>query len=160
MEYRRINAPEIEAVWELQKLYKAEIGEDEPSDVLKAHLAEAIKKGTILFFGAWEEDILVGCCSVTVGFSTFDYMPSGVFEDFFIRSEYRHRGIARQLVQVAYHESGVSSLTVGCADCDVELYQSLGFSIPLGNLMAFEEKIVEEDMRQRYEHCHQKSERK
>ena len=61
-----------------------------------------------------------------------------MFEDFYIRVDYRHRGIARQLVQFAYQESGVSSLTVGCADCDVPMYQALGFSIPLGNLLAFE----------------------
>ena len=47
-------------------------------------LKDAISKGEILFFGAWEGDALVGCCSITVGFSTFDYMPSGKFEDFFI----------------------------------------------------------------------------
>lgn len=47
-------------------------------------LKDAISKGEILFFGAWEGDALVGCCSITVGFSTFDYMPSGTFEDFFI----------------------------------------------------------------------------
>jgi len=28
-------------------------------------------------------------------------------------------------------------LTVGCADCDVEMYRSLGFDIPLGNMLAF-----------------------
>ncbi len=137
MEYRRINATEIDALWELQKQYKSEIDEDEPDDAAKNQLAEAIDRGLILFFGAWEEKKLVGCCSITVGFSTFDYMPSGVFEDFYICTDYRHRGIARQLVQFAYGESDVSSLTVGCADCDVEMYQSLGFSIQLGNLLAF-----------------------
>ena len=62
----------------------------------------------------------------------------GVFEDFYIVPEYRHKGIARQLVRFAYQESGVGSLTVGCADCDVKMYLSLGFTIPLGNLLAFE----------------------
>ena len=80
---------------------------------------------------------MIGCCSVTVGFSTFDYAASGVFEDFYIRPEYRHQGIARKLVQYAYQESGVNSLTVGCADCDVAMYRSLGFGISLGNLLAF-----------------------
>ena len=111
MEYRKVNSSDIDDLWELQKQYKMEIGED---------------------------DKLIGCCSVTVGFSTFDYMPSGVFEDFYICPGYRHKGLARQLVQFAYRESGVSSLTVGCADCDVQMYQSLGFSIPLGNLLALE----------------------
>jgi GNAT superfamily N-acetyltransferase len=137
MTYRKINASEIDALWELQKEYKAEIGEDEPDNTGKKNLADAISKETILFYGVWKENSLIGCCSVTVGFSTFDYMPSGVFEDFFIRSAYRHQGIARQLVEFAYRESGVSSLTVGCANCDVQMYQSLGFTIALGNLLAF-----------------------
>ena len=137
MTYRKINASEIDALWELQKEYKAEIGEDEPDNTGKKNLADAISKETILFYGVWKENSLIGCCSVTVGFSTFDYMPSGVFEDFFIRSAYRLQGIARQLVEFAYRESGVSSLSVGCADCDVQMYQALGFTITLGNLLAF-----------------------
>ena len=137
MTYRKISASEIDALWELQKEYKAEIGEDEPDNTGKKNLADAISKETILFYGVWKENSLIGCCSVTVGFSTFDYMPSGVFEDFFIRSAYRHQGIARQLVEFAYRESGVSSLTVGCANCDVQMYQALGFTITLGNLLAF-----------------------
>ena len=138
MEYRKVNSSDIDPLWQLQKQYKMEIGEDEPDNKKKDRLADAIDKGSILFFGVWEEDKLIGCCSVTVGFSTFDYMPSGVFEDFYICPGYRHTGLARQLVQFAYRESGVSSLTVGCADCDAQMYQSLGFSISLGNLLAFE----------------------
>ena len=65
-------------------------------------------------------------------------MPSGVFEDFYILPGYRHKGIARQLVLFARRESGVSSLTVCCADCDVPMYEALGFSVPLGNLLAFD----------------------
>ncbi len=138
MNYQKIKISQIDALWELQRLYKAEIGEDEPESEEKARLTKAIYENKIFFYGAWEDNKLIGCCSVTIGFSTFDYMPSGVFEDFYIRPDYRHKGIARRLVQFAYRESGASSLTVGCADCDVEMYQSLGFSIPLGNLLAFE----------------------
>lgn len=138
MNYSKLTVSDIDGLWALQTLYKAEIGEDAPEDACKERLCAAIAKGQIFFFGAWDEDRLIGCCSVTVGFSTFCYQPSGVFEDFYIRADYRHRGIARQLVQFAYQESGVSSLTVGCADCDVPMYQALGFSIPLGNLLAFE----------------------
>ena len=134
-----IGVSQIDALWELQRLYKAEIGEMIPESEEKAHLAKAIAGDKIVFYGALDGDRLVGCCSITIGFSTFDYMASGVFEDFYIRPEYRHKGIARQLVQFAYHESGVSSLTVGCADCDVQMYQSLGFTIPIGNLLAFEQ---------------------
>ena len=138
MEYQRISASRTGELWELQKLYKAEIGEDEPESAGKERLAEAIEAGSILFFGAFDGKALIGCCSVTVGFSTFNYMPSGVFEDFYILPGYRHKGIARQLVLFARRESGVSSLTVGCADCDVPMYEALGFSVPLGNLLAFD----------------------
>ena len=138
MEFRKINSSEIDALWELQKQYKAEIGEEKPDVAAKERLSNAIDQGSILFYGVWEGSALIGCCSVTIGFSTYDYMPSGVFEDFFIVPEYRHQGAARRLVQFAYLESRVSSLTVGCADCDVEMYRSLGFSVSLGNLLAFE----------------------
>ena len=137
MDCRKINSSDADALWELQKQYKSEIGEDEPGAAEKERLANAIDRGMIHFYGVWEENVLIGCCSVTVGFSTFDYMPCGVFEDFFIRPLYRHQGIARRLVDFAYRESGVSSLTVGCADCDVQMYQSLGFTVALGNLLAY-----------------------
>ncbi len=42
------------------------------------------------------------------------------------------------LVQYAYHESGVKSMTVGCVDCDIQMYGALGFSIKLGNLLTWE----------------------
>ena len=138
MEYRRISASELDPLWELQKAYKAEIHEDSPADPDRDRLRDAIEKEQILFYGAWDGERLAGCCSVTAGFSTVNYQRSGVFEDFYIRPEYRHHGMARALVQYAWRESGVSSLTVGCADCDVDMYQALGFSVPLGNLLAFE----------------------
>lgn len=138
MVYKRISASQMDALWELQRLYKNAIGEDEPEAEGKQRLEMAMADDKILFYGVWKDDNLIGCCSITTGFSTFDYMPSGVFEDFYIRPEFRHTGIARQLVQYAYHESGVSSLTVGCANCDVQMYRSLGFSAALGNLLAFE----------------------
>ena len=140
MEYQKIELSHTDQLWELQKAYKAEIGEDEPGDQEYVRLTAAVQKGHITFFGAWDKEALIGCCSITVGFSTFDYSPSGVFEDFFIRPEYRHKGIARQLVRYAYQDSGIRSMTVGCADCDIQMYQALGFSIPLGTLLAFESR--------------------
>ena len=84
MEYRRIVCSEIEALWDLQKRYKAEIGEPEPDSNGKDRLKDAMNSDRILFYGVWINGLLIGCCSVTAGFSTFDYNPSGVFEDFFI----------------------------------------------------------------------------
>ena len=138
MDYQKILPSHIEQLWKLQTAYKAEIEENAPNEQDKGNLLSAMEKNQIVFFGAFDGADLIGCCSVTVGFSTFDYAPSGVFEDFYIRPDYRRRGVARSLVQYAYRESGVSSLTVGCADCDLAMYQALGFRIPLGNLLAFD----------------------
>ena len=138
MEYRRVSASQIDQLWELQTAYKAAVHEDAPDHRDRDRLKAAIEKEQIFFYGAWDDHVLTGCCSVTTGFSTFNYQRSGVFEDFYIVPEYRHQGIARALAEFAYRQSGVSSLTVGCADCDVEMYKALGFSIPLGNLLAYE----------------------
>ena len=138
MNYCRITNDQIKELWKLQKAYKSEIGEDAPSEQDMRALEKAIENEEIEFYGAFDDDALVGSCSVTKGFSTFNYAESGVFEDFYIATEYRHRGIAKDLVKYAYTESGVKSLTVGCADCDVKMYEALGFSISLGNMLAYE----------------------
>ena len=137
MENKRIAGPDVDALWRLQIAYKREIGEEQPTDRDRERLKEAIEADSIRFYGAWDDGVLVGMCSVTTGFSTFDYAPSGVFEDFYLCPAYRHRGAARELLHFAYRDSGVSSLTVGCAECDVPMYKSLGFTVHLGRLLAF-----------------------
>lgn len=121
---------------ELHRMYKADIGEEMPAEADIESLQRAISDGRICFYGAECDGRLVGCCSVCVVYSTFNYAPSGVFEDFYILPEYRHRGIARELANFAYRESGVRSMTVGCADCDLDMYRALGFDIPLGSLLS------------------------
>ena len=138
MECIRVTTDNMVELKILQLGYKQEIGEDRPTNENFDSLCEAISKGQIIFCGCIDEGRLIACCSVTPTYSTFNYQTGGVFEDFYIVPEYRHRGIARQLVKFAYRESGVSALTVGCADCDVQMYRSLGFTVPLGNLLAFE----------------------
>ncbi len=117
---------------------KSAIGEDAPTDANLDSLRSAIEAGAIHFYGAFADGRLVGCCSVSYTWSTFNYSRAGVFEDFYILPEYRHRGIARKLVRFTVAQSGVGSLTVGCADCDVEMYKSLGFRVPIGNLLAYD----------------------
>lgn len=122
----------------LQIAYKSEIGEACPSESDFESLKNAIEKGKINFYGCVCDGKLVACCSVCLTYSTFNYAAAGVFEDFYILPEYRHKGIARKLVKFAYANSGICSLSVGCANCDVEMYKALGFKISLGNMLALE----------------------
>ena len=138
MEYVRIKADRFEDLSRLHTAYKREVGEDAPTADDLASLARAIDREDILFFGCADAGRLVACCSVCPTYSTFNYARGGVFEDFYILPEYRHRGVARELVLFAYGESGVASLTVGCADCDVGMYEALGFSVRLGNMQAYD----------------------
>ncbi|MBQ0167508.1 MAG: GNAT family N-acetyltransferase [Treponema sp.] len=137
MNYSKIETEQIHNLWQLQLAYKEEIGEEQPPMEAIDRLTVAMQEGSIEFYGAWDDNKLVGCCSISKGFSTFNYGISGVFEDFYILPGYRHKGIARELVHFAYENSGVESLTVGCADCDLEMYGKIGFTIKLGNLLAF-----------------------
>jgi len=137
MKFVKIGTEMFEELKSLQKDYKVAIGEDVPSETELESLRNAIEQGHIHFYGCICNESLVACCSICVTYSTFNYDRSGVFEDFYIQPEYRHKGIARKLVSYAFEQSEVSSLTVGCADCDVEMYQAIGFQIPLGNMLAY-----------------------
>ena len=137
MEYIRITEKEFEDLRALQTGYKREIGEDAPDDGCFDRLFQAVRREEILFYGCSDDGRLVACCSVSPVFSTFDYRRGGVFEDFYILPEYRHKGIAKELARFAYSQSGVSSMTVGCAGCDTEMYKAIGFSVPLGNMLAY-----------------------
>ena len=137
MRFVKIGTEMFEELKSLQKDYKLAIGEDEPRELELGSLRKAIEQGNIHFYGCICAESLVACCSICVTYSTFHYDKSGVFEDFYIKPEYRHKGIARKLVSYAFEQSGVSSLTVGCADCDVEMYQAIGFQISFGNMLAY-----------------------
>ena len=137
MKFVKIETEMFEELKSLQKDYKVAIGEDVPSETELESLRKAIEHGYIQFYGCICDESLVACCSICVTYSTFNYDKSGVFEDFYIKPEYRHKGIARKLVTYAFECSEVSALTVGCADCDVEMYQAIGFQIPLGNMLAY-----------------------
>ena len=137
MKFVKIETEMFEELKSLQKDYKVAIGEDMPGEAELESLRRAIEQGHIYFYGCICDESLVACCSICVTYSTFNYDMSGIFEDFYIKPEYRHKGIARKLVVYAYEQSKVSSLTVGCAECDIEMYHAIGFGIKLGNLMAF-----------------------
>lgn len=134
---RRLNAADFPQIALLLAAYKAEIGEDAPDAAALIRLEQAVSEERIQFYGCEDGASLIGMCSVCTTFSTFDCRTAGVLEDFYIRPDERHRGVARRLVTFAREQSGVSTLTVGCADCDVEMYRAIGFRERIGNLMAW-----------------------
>lgn len=135
---RRLTAADMPELSALHRRYKQEIGEEAPDGQAMEKLQAAINEERILFYGCEQRGQLVGICSVTCGFSTFSYDTCGSFEDFYILPESRHRGIARELAAFAWKESGVKSMTVGCAPCDRAMYEAIGFRVKLGEMLAWE----------------------
>ena len=140
MIYQKLDHADISQLLTLMQKYKTSIGEPHLSEKQIDKLTRAIKQKRIEFFVAKNEDNLVAMCSICVVFSTFLCENGSIFEDFYIIDEYRGKGIARGLTQYVFNElksQGVVSAWVGCADVDVEMYKSLGFSISLGNLLTW-----------------------
>lgn len=123
--------------WQLKKLengFKKDIGEELLTEEKKKQLQQAIKEGKVTFFIAKRGCRSIGMCSVVKHFSTFACTDTGVFEDFYVEPVFRKKGIARMLAQAVQswsREQGLASLTVCCAPCDEQMYQSLGFDDPL-----------------------------
>ena len=128
--------------WQLMKLengFLTEISEEPLSEEKQQRLKEAVGDGKITFFLAKRGYRAVGMCSVSPCYSTFSCAESGVFDDFYVEPAFRRQGIARQLVSAARNwaeENALSGLTVGCADCDAEMYRALGFETRLGTMLA------------------------
>lgn len=121
----------------LMDAYKYDIEEEKLTPEARERLKEAIATGRITFFVAAEENEIVGMCSVCETFSTYNCHKSGVFEDFYIVPHRRRTGLARQMTHAVFEQMrarGVATLWVGSAPCDVKMYESLGFDIPLGQL--------------------------
>ncbi len=120
--------------------YKKEIGENPLEIQQLSALRVAIEKDEIVFFVAKHNENLIAMCSISKTFSTFKCSYSGVFEDFYIIPEYRKEGVAKRLLDFVFgycKNEKISSLWVGCADCDIDMYKHLGFDIPLGNLFTW-----------------------
>ena len=128
--------------WQIKKLengFKKDIGEEALTEEQQKQLQQAIKEGKITFFVAKRGYRAVGMCSVAKCYSTFSCSDTGVYEDFYIEPAFRGKGIARKLAQAAQtwcKNSGISSLTVCCAQYNKKMYQALGFDIGLGTTFA------------------------
>ena len=140
MIYQKLSPTDIPQLLCLMQQYKRSVDEPDLSDEQIDKLKSAIAQNKIEFFVAKHDDKMVAMCSVSVVFSTFLCEKNGIFEDFFIVEEYRHKGIARGLTSYVFEEMNANKVVtvwVGCADVDIEMYKSLGFCIPLGSLLTW-----------------------
>ena len=127
-------------LFELLADYKKSIGEELLNKEQLNKLELAINSGEITFFVCYKSDKLAGMCSISRTFSTFNCEYSGVFEDFYVRPEFRGQNIAKSLVEFVFKycdEHNIATLWVGCSKYDVEMYKHLGFKYPLGNLLTW-----------------------
>lgn len=135
----RLTDPEDWQLMKLENSFLAEVGEEPLSEKKQQRLKEAVRDGKITFFLAKRGYRAVGMCSVSPCYSTFSCAETGVFDDFFVEPAFRRQGAARLLVTAARSwaaENALSGLTLGCADCDTEMYRSLGFDVRLGTMLA------------------------
>jgi len=135
-----LSDPEDRQFRALENGFLEEIGEGSLTREKQARLSQAIRDGKITFFLAKCGEQAVGMCSVAKCFSTFACTDTGIFEDFYITSAFRKKGIARKLAEAAQswcNANDLASLTVTCAPCDEGMYQALGFDAQLGRIFAY-----------------------
>ncbi len=100
-----------------------------------------IEEDRITYYIAWQKGRAVGLFSLCRTFSSYKCAAGGIFEDFYILPEVRGTGVARALVQHAVgvvRSWGGRTLTVTCAECDMEMYRALGFSSAIGQTLSQE----------------------
>jgi GNAT superfamily N-acetyltransferase len=115
--------------------FKNAVGEAPLTQLEWSALRKGIEEDRITYYIAWQGERAVGVFSLCRTFSSFRCAPVGLFEDFYVLPDVRGTGVARVLAQyarTAVESIGGKTLTVTCAECDREMYQSLGFTEPIG----------------------------
>ncbi len=138
--YEVFQIKDFDQLKQLMAGYKKAIGEELLTNTQKASLRNAIENHEIFFFVAKRKTRLIGMCSVSLTFSTYQCKKSGVFEDFYILPVYQNRGIATSLTECVFYwcdKHDITSLWVGSSKGDIDMYQHLGFGVQLGSLLAW-----------------------
>lgn len=138
MEYKICSLEQFEELIDVLNAYKNFVGEQNFGEEELKRLKSAIIEERIIFYIAFDQGKIIGTCSISKAFSTFNSYSMGIFEDFYILPDYRRQGIARELVNNVFRDCrirGIKSIWVGCCDDYVKMYGSLGFDIKLGNLL-------------------------
>jgi len=133
----------IDGIKTLLQEYKKSINEKSADYNQFNALKNAIINNKIAFYTIIEDDETIGICSISIIFSTYKCEPVGIFDDFFIKKEYRKKGYARKLVDFVFNDmkaKGINSVMVGCSEVDIGMYKKLGFNMELGQLLSWDGK--------------------
>lgn len=120
--------------------YKLLIGEEKLNESEVGKLGDVVRNGDIIFFVARKDEKIIGMCSISHTFSTYNCEYGGVFEDFYVKPDFRGQGIAKGLVGFVFEyckKQNIATLWVGCCDGDAEMYKHIGFKYPLGRLFTW-----------------------
>lgn len=141
MKIGRFKMDQWDALSELMDAYKRDIEELPLSPASLERLKMAIEQERIVFYIAQDGLAPIGMCSVSTCFSTYRCETSGRFEDFYVCPSHRRKGVAREMARYVFsdmREREVTTLWVGCINADIKMYESLGFTSRLGNLLSWE----------------------
>ncbi len=142
--FEKLVISEFGKLIELEQKYKKSINEPELNTEQIRRLRLAVQNDEIKFFVGEVNSKIIAICSLSIIFSTFLCQHIAIFEDFYIEKDFRHKGVASNLVNYVFDtmkSENVTSVWVGCADIDVDMYKSLGFTISLGNLLTCDTSI-------------------
>ncbi len=129
-------------------------GGSELSDFVKSNLVQALKKRPgVYVILAFDEEMPIGLAICMEGFSTFACMPLLNIHDIVVSSEYRGRGVSKQLLAKAEE----IALNSGCCKLTLEVlegnsvaqaaYKAAGFAgyelnPAMGNALFWQKKLI------------------
>ena len=144
MEIKILEMDKMDKVENLEILmheYKFSINEDKLDKKQFEKLKEAIKYKKIKFYTLNIDNNIIGMCSISYLYSTYKCESIGMFDDFYIKPDYRKKGYAKKLTKYVFEDmvkNNINSVMVGCSDMDLEMYKHIGFKMELGNLLTWD----------------------
>ena len=120
---RRLTADEIpaaaELMWEVFLQFEAPEYPEEGIRTFRANLDDHEKLGKLRFYGAFDDDTLIGTICVRE--------PQHI-GGFFVRADYHRRGIGRALFETMAADYAEQTFTVNSSPYAVDIYRHLGFT--------------------------------
>lgn len=132
---RKANMDDLPLLTELA----LELWPDNGADTMYYDLGKIMTGGESVFFLAYREDTAVGFAQCQLRHDYVegtDSTPVGYLEGIYVTEDYRHKGIARQLLSVCENWAKEKDCTEFASDCELTNTESLRFHLKVGFLEA------------------------